>query len=145
MQYVDFNDQRIPIGKRKVAFIKWAVHNGTPLERAQRIANRKFGFERKGKYIVRVGNAGDIDLPSMRRVSWADIVGLDPRRCESIIVLPSDTYAPFELCNGSILSEKQAKEYARRFIERDPYPEWENAEAWAKRNGYILKTTYITP
>lgn len=145
MKYIDFSDERIPIGKRKVAFIKWAVSKGTPLQRAQRIANEKFGFERKGKYLVRVGNAYCMDLPSFSKFTWSDAVQLDPRRCESIIVLPSDTYAPFELCNGSILSEKQAEEYFRRFIERDPYPDWENAEAWAKRNGYILKTTWLAP
>lgn len=44
MQYVNFNDTTLPIGKRKVAYVKWAVAKGTPLIQAQRQANKKFGY-----------------------------------------------------------------------------------------------------
>jgi hypothetical protein len=47
MKYVNFNDKSLPIGKRKQAYVKWAVSQGTELKDAQRQANRKFGFEQK--------------------------------------------------------------------------------------------------
>jgi len=47
MNYVNFNDESLPIGKRKQAYVKWAVSKGTPLRVAQRQANKKFGFEKK--------------------------------------------------------------------------------------------------
>lgn len=47
MDYIDFNDKTIPIGKRKQAFVKWAVSKGTELAKAKKIANNKFGFEMK--------------------------------------------------------------------------------------------------
>ena len=43
MKFVDFNDTSIPIGQRKVAYVKWAVSKGTDLIRAKKQANRKFG------------------------------------------------------------------------------------------------------
>lgn len=43
MKYIDFNDESIPVGKRKVAFVKWAMSKGTEKIEAQRIANKKFG------------------------------------------------------------------------------------------------------
>ena len=45
MNYVDFNDNKIPIGKRKQAYIKFAIKNGTDLRQAKIQANKKFGFE----------------------------------------------------------------------------------------------------
>lgn len=44
MRYVDFNDESLPLGKRKVAYVKWAVSKGTALIVAQRQANKKFGY-----------------------------------------------------------------------------------------------------
>ena len=52
MEYVNFNDERIPIGKRKVAYVKWAMSKGTSKIQAQKQANTKFGFEKKGKLLV---------------------------------------------------------------------------------------------
>ena len=47
MNYINFNDEKIPIGKRKQAYVKWAISKGTtPLE-AKRQANNKFGFDQK--------------------------------------------------------------------------------------------------
>lgn len=59
-KYIDFNDDNIPIGKRKVEFVKWAMKKGTSLIDAQRIANSKFGFEKKeGIYIeIMTGDPG---------------------------------------------------------------------------------------
>lgn len=47
MSFIDFNDNSIPIGKRKQAYVKWAVKNGTDITKAKRQANKKFGFEQK--------------------------------------------------------------------------------------------------
>jgi hypothetical protein len=46
-KFVDFNDEKLPIGKRKQAYVKWAVNKGTSIESAKRQANKKFGFEMK--------------------------------------------------------------------------------------------------
>lgn len=52
MAYVNFNDESQPIGKRKQAYIKWAVSKGTSLIDAQRQANKKFGFEKRDKVLA---------------------------------------------------------------------------------------------
>jgi len=44
MTFIDFNDTSIPVGKRKVAYVKWAMSKGTKKIQAQRQANRKFGY-----------------------------------------------------------------------------------------------------
>jgi Zn finger protein HypA/HybF involved in hydrogenase expression len=49
MKYVDFNDTTIAVGKRKVAYVKWAVHKGTDLIKAKMMANKKFGKVEKYK------------------------------------------------------------------------------------------------
>jgi predicted RNA-binding Zn-ribbon protein involved in translation (DUF1610 family) len=45
MDFINWNDEKISLGKRKVAFVKWAMKQGTPKINAQRIANKKFGWE----------------------------------------------------------------------------------------------------
>lgn len=47
MEYIDFNDESLPIGKRKQAYIKFAVSKGTDIVSAKRQANKKFGFKKK--------------------------------------------------------------------------------------------------
>ena len=47
MKYVDFNNKSIPVGKRKVAYVKFAMSKGMEKIKAQRIANKEFGFELK--------------------------------------------------------------------------------------------------
>ena len=42
MKYIDFNDESLPIGKRKQAYIKFAVSKGTDIVSAKRQANKKF-------------------------------------------------------------------------------------------------------
>ena len=58
MEYIDFNDKTIPIGKRKQAFVKWAVSKGTELAKAKKIANNKFGFEMKPGIFALVIDSG---------------------------------------------------------------------------------------
>lgn len=53
-KYIDFNDKSIPIGKRKQAFVRWAISQGTDEIKAKRIANKKFGFEQKGELVILV-------------------------------------------------------------------------------------------
>lgn len=127
--YIDFNDERIPIGKRKVAYVKWAISKGTDKITAMKQANKKFGFERKGKYLALIGNADFMDLPSMRDYSWeraAQDAGCpDPRRCESVIILCDSTYAPFEI-SGNTTTHKHDLS-------------WQNYSEWAAREGYVVK------
>jgi len=47
MKYIDFNDASLPIGKRKQAYVKWAISKGTDPLKAKIQANKKFGFEKK--------------------------------------------------------------------------------------------------
>lgn len=54
MGYVDFNDESIPVGKRKQAFVRWAISRGTDPIKAKQIANKKFGFEQKGELVILV-------------------------------------------------------------------------------------------
>lgn len=53
MAYIDFNDEKIPLGKRKVAYIKHLMHKyNYPLLSAQKAANKRFGFEVKYPNVV---------------------------------------------------------------------------------------------
>ena len=47
MEYINFNDEKIPLGKRKQAYVKYAMSKGTPEIEAKRQANKKFGFEQQ--------------------------------------------------------------------------------------------------
>lgn len=47
MKYINFNDDKIPLGKRKQAYVKWAISKGTNPIEAKRQANNKFGFDKK--------------------------------------------------------------------------------------------------
>lgn len=58
MAFIDFNDETIPIGKRKVAYVKYAMRNGTSEIAARRQANKKFGFEVKDNYLLIIIVAG---------------------------------------------------------------------------------------
>jgi hypothetical protein len=43
-QHVDWNDETVPIGKRKVAFVKWLMQaRKVPMKVAKAMANSKFG------------------------------------------------------------------------------------------------------
>ena len=53
MSYIDFNDDRIPIGKRKKAYIAYLISkHGYELIKAQQCANKRFGFEIKYPKLV---------------------------------------------------------------------------------------------
>lgn len=42
--HVDWNDQSVPLGKRKVAFVKWLMQERqVPMVQAKAMANAKFG------------------------------------------------------------------------------------------------------
>ena len=57
-KFIDFNDSKIPIGKRKVAYVKWAISKGTDKIEAMRQANNKFGFEQKPGIVAIVRDFG---------------------------------------------------------------------------------------
>ena len=134
MEKVDFNDPRIPIGKRKQAYVRYAIANGTPKIKALRQANEKFGFERKGKYVARIGNADYMDLPSFRGYTWREVAmdaGVpDPRRCESVIIVCDQSYASFDVCEGFGILPNSWSNFTKE------YPTWENCVEWAKKHGY---------
>ena len=136
MKFMNFNDTSIPIGKRKQAYVAWAIKNGTPAIEAKRQANEKFGFSRKGKYVVRIGNADNMDLPSFRNYTWSDAAmdaGCpDPRRCESVIIVCDVSYSSFDICEGFDILPVSWSNFTKT------YPTWENCEEWASANGYTL-------
>jgi hypothetical protein len=42
--HVDWNDESVPVGKRKVAFVKWLMQKRQiPMIQAKAMANAKFG------------------------------------------------------------------------------------------------------
>lgn len=44
-KYINFNDEKIPVGKRKVAYIKYLMSRyDYKLVTAQRLANKRFGY-----------------------------------------------------------------------------------------------------
>lgn len=137
--FIDFNDGRIPIGKRKVAYIRWAISKGTPKIKALKQANKKFGFERKGRIVVFMHDADCMDYASMRDVPWDRACGLDARKWESAIVVPDCTYAPFDMVSGMFSFRSLVSEYPR------PKDGEEGARKWAKEHGYQFKSVRITP
>ena len=43
-EYIDWNDESVPIGKRKVAFVKWLMQKRkVSMVQAKSMANSKFG------------------------------------------------------------------------------------------------------
>ena len=52
MAFIDFNDNSISLGKRKVAYVSFLMKKGKTLIAAQKAANKKFGFEVKPKTLV---------------------------------------------------------------------------------------------
>jgi hypothetical protein len=43
-EHIDWNDESVPLGKRKVAFVKWLMQvRKVPMIQAKAMANRKFG------------------------------------------------------------------------------------------------------
>ncbi len=142
MKYINFDDERIPIGKRKVAYIKWATSKGTPLEKAKQWANKKFGFERKGKYIVRIMNARYMDYPSFIKsnFSWEDACQLDARKAESIIVFPDEYYEPFQLIPDAGGIPFELNELLQRAVwDHDCEP----VKIWAKEHNYSFKVQWL--
>jgi len=88
MKYIDFNDESLPIGKRKQAYIKFVVSKGTDIISAKRQANKKFGFEKKpgifaivkdwsGRMEQRSFTISSIfdgyDLRKYKKSNWAEI------------------------------------------------------------------------
>ena len=53
MAFIDFNDETIPIGKRKVAYVKYAMRNGTSEIAARRQANKKFGCKYAPQWLIK--------------------------------------------------------------------------------------------
>jgi hypothetical protein len=81
MKYIDFNDSSLPIGKRKQAYIKFAVSKGTDILIAKRQANKKFGFEKKLGIFAIVTDYGRMSQNSFRIQEIFD--GIDLRKYES--------------------------------------------------------------
>jgi len=67
MKYIDFNDKTLPIGKRKQAYVRWAISKGTDLIVAKRQANEKFGFEQKEGIFAIVEDHGRMEQRSFRQ------------------------------------------------------------------------------
>ena len=136
MGFIDFNDERIPIGKRKVAYVKYAMAHGTSEKSARAQANRKFGFERKGKYLVLLGNADVMDRRDFRNFTWERASGIDCRKAESVIIVCDSAYAPFDICKGGLLSENT-------MFGKLPPSDWAGAKKWATRHGYKVSEQWL--
>lgn len=65
-KYIDFNDNKISIGKRKQAYVKWAISKGTDEIIAKRQANIKFKFEQKEGILAVVTDMGGM----FERYQW---------------------------------------------------------------------------
>ena len=136
--YINWNNEKIPIGKRKVAYVKYLVSKGIPLINAQKSANKKFGFERKGKYLVLLGNAEEMDRPSMWNFTWEQASCIDCKRAESVIIVCDSLYAPFDIVKGGLIS-------VNTMFGNLPPSNWEKAKEWAKEHGYKVSTQWICP
>lgn len=85
-EYIDFNDESIPLGKRKQAFVRWAIHKGTEPIEAKRIANKKFGFERKGELVILVMDFGRMHQNSFRLSEVYDEYRFEARHYEHVSI-----------------------------------------------------------
>lgn len=134
---VNWDDERIPLGKRKNIYIRYLLSKGWELINAQKAANKKFGFERKGKYLVLLGNADYMDRPSMWNYTWEKASCIDCKRAESVVIVCDTTYAPFDIVKGGLLSENTM------FGNLPESNDWNKAREWAKENGYKVSTQWI--
>jgi hypothetical protein len=81
MKYINFNDETLPIGKRKQAYVKWAVSQGTDIISAKKQANKKFGFEKKPGIFAFITDHGRMGQKSFKYSEIFD--EYDLRRYES--------------------------------------------------------------
>ena len=140
-EFIDFNDESIPVGKRKVAYVKWAMSKGTPEKLARTWANRKFGWERRGKWLVFIGNCEDLHLHQFRGYTWEEACCVNINMAESVIVWPDDRPC-FEL-----VPCRDACNLSQPFFDRVQagiIKTFGQAEEWAKEHGYKTKKTWIT-
>jgi len=114
-EFINFNDESLPIGKRKQAYVKWAVSKGTDLDDAKKQANRKFGFEKKGKLLALVVDLDNVS--SSREFGNRELfLGYDLRKYEDY---------KFYILNDDSKVEK--------------YKEREQAEGWEVFVTYLSK------
>lgn len=91
-KYVNFNDESLPIGKRKQAYVKWAVSQGTKLDAAKRQANKKFGFEKKAGIFAIVSDYGRTEQRSYRGPVLEIFQGYDLAKYEKYEYVMHDQY-----------------------------------------------------
>lgn len=139
MKFVDFNDERIPIGRRKVAYVKWAMMQGTPEKKAREWANKKFGFERKGKYLVFLFNCEDMSLYQFRNYTWEEASNVDCRRAEVVTLARDCGYGVMALVGDIDISLFEGLTY-----EGGGY-NVEEITKRAEKKGYKVSIQYITP
>lgn len=92
-KYVNFNDESLPIGKRKQAYVKWAVTQGTTLDAAKRQANKKFGFEKKAGILAIVVDYGRMEQRSYGGSVLDIFQGYDLRNYNQYRYIMHDQYA----------------------------------------------------
>jgi hypothetical protein len=88
--FVNFNDESLPIGKRKQAYIRWAVSKGTDLQDAKKQANKKFGFEQKPGILAIVTDYGRANQKSFTG-SVEVFAGIDLRKYQTCDWVIDDT------------------------------------------------------
>ena len=83
-KFIDFNDDSIPIGVRKVAYVKYAMSKGTSEINAKKQANKKFGFDTVGKRLLVIIVAGEYKWSRSDVLDNIKQQGTDARKYESI-------------------------------------------------------------
>ena len=81
MEYVNFKDEKIPLGKRKVAYIKWLLKKGYSMYESKVRANKKFGFAKKAGVLLLWHDPDNVSSKSyfQHRDYWT---GIDKRKYE---------------------------------------------------------------
>ena len=92
MKYIDFNDESLPIGKRKQAYVKFAVSKGTDIVLAKRQANKKFGFEQKAGILAIARDSGRRGQRSFTGLKNEAFLNYDLRKYKESIAVWEEDY-----------------------------------------------------
>lgn len=113
--FVNFNDESLPIGVRKQAYIRWAVSKGTDLHDAKKQANKKFGFERKSGILAIVTDYGRSNQKSFTG-SEEVFAGIDLRRYKTCDWVIDDTQNADQVNSKLQKAQEQGWEIVKVFI-----------------------------
>ena len=93
--FINFNDESIPIGKRKQAYARWAISKGTPEIQAKRQANDKFEFEKKEKVFFVISDNGRVHQNSFNGVTdelWQNHINVEKYKDWGYVIIEDGLY-----------------------------------------------------